>query len=151
MSEWRKGGKCARQGTDDFASFRRNSIVEFSQPEDAQKAITQLSDTPLLGRPVFIREVSIRIDRDTSTGSITYALPSVRIAKMRPDMAPLPAEELVQADPAPAVDLAVVVEGTAAMEVALVDPLLPVRRAHSSTSGTWVSFAIRCVAHSYRN
>ncbi|PWN35972.1 uncharacterized protein FA14DRAFT_122073 [Meira miltonrushii] len=31
-------------------------IVEFSHPEDAQKAITQLSDTDLKGRPVFIRE-----------------------------------------------------------------------------------------------
>jgi len=34
------------------------SVVEFSQPEEAQKAIRDLSDQQLLGRPVFIREVS---------------------------------------------------------------------------------------------
>jgi len=34
------------------------SIVEYSSPDEAQKAIKELSDTPLLGRPVFIREVS---------------------------------------------------------------------------------------------
>lgn len=34
------------------------SIVEFSAPDEAQKAIKELSDTPLLGRTVFIREVS---------------------------------------------------------------------------------------------
>ena len=33
------------------------SVVEFSQPEEAQKAIRDLSDQQLLGRPVFIREV----------------------------------------------------------------------------------------------
>ncbi|GAA6024314.1 hypothetical protein JCM11491_005983 [Sporobolomyces phaffii] len=31
-------------------------VVEFSQPEEAQKAIRDLSDQQLLGRPVFIRE-----------------------------------------------------------------------------------------------
>ncbi|KAJ3034896.1 hypothetical protein HK097_004367, partial [Rhizophlyctis rosea] len=31
-------------------------VVEFSEPEQAQRAIRELSDTPLLGRPVFIRE-----------------------------------------------------------------------------------------------
>lgn len=35
-------------------------VVEFSTGEGAQKAITELSDRPLLGRPVFIRE-----DRET--------------------------------------------------------------------------------------
>ncbi|OAV87003.1 hypothetical protein PTTG_05122 [Puccinia triticina 1-1 BBBD Race 1] len=35
-------------------------VVEFSTGEAAQKAITELSDRPLLGRPVFIRE-----DRET--------------------------------------------------------------------------------------
>lgn len=35
-----------------------HSIVEFTTPEEAQRAIKELSDTPLLGRPVFIREVS---------------------------------------------------------------------------------------------
>lgn len=33
-------------------------IVEYSSPDEAQKAIKELSDTPLLGRSVFIREVS---------------------------------------------------------------------------------------------
>lgn len=35
-----------------------SSIVEFASPEDAQRAIRELSEQPLLGRPVFIREVS---------------------------------------------------------------------------------------------
>lgn len=48
-------------------TFHEYSIVEFSQPEDAQKAITQLSDTDLKGRPVFIREVSIRSMRLITT------------------------------------------------------------------------------------
>jgi RNA recognition motif-containing protein len=34
------------------------SIVEYSSQEEAQRAIKELSDTPLLGRPVFVREVS---------------------------------------------------------------------------------------------
>ena len=33
------------------------SIVEFASPEDAQRAVRELSEVPLLGRPVFIREV----------------------------------------------------------------------------------------------
>ena len=35
------------------------SIVEFASQEDAQRAIRELSEVPLLGRPVFIREVSM--------------------------------------------------------------------------------------------
>jgi RNA recognition motif-containing protein len=31
-------------------------IVEFASPEDSQRAVRELSETPLLGRPVFIRE-----------------------------------------------------------------------------------------------
>ncbi|KAI0084056.1 hypothetical protein BDY19DRAFT_899142 [Irpex rosettiformis] len=31
-------------------------IVEFGNPEDAQRAVRELSEQPLLGRPVFIRE-----------------------------------------------------------------------------------------------
>ena len=31
-------------------------IVEFSSPLDAQRAINQLNDTPLLGRMIFVRE-----------------------------------------------------------------------------------------------
>ena len=34
------------------------SIVEFASQEDAQRAVRELSEQPLLGRPVFIREVS---------------------------------------------------------------------------------------------
>jgi RNA recognition motif-containing protein len=34
------------------------SIVEFASQEDSQRAVRELSETPLLGRPVFIREVS---------------------------------------------------------------------------------------------
>jgi RNA recognition motif-containing protein len=34
------------------------SIIEFASREDAQRAINEFSDKPLLGRPVFIREVS---------------------------------------------------------------------------------------------
>jgi hypothetical protein len=32
-------------------------IVEFGSLEDSQRAIRELSEQPLLGRPVFIREV----------------------------------------------------------------------------------------------
>ena len=35
-----------------------HSIVEFASTEDAQRAIRELSEQLLLGRPVFIREVS---------------------------------------------------------------------------------------------
>ncbi|KAJ3040398.1 hypothetical protein HDV00_010952 [Rhizophlyctis rosea] len=31
-------------------------VVEFAAPEEAQRAIRELSDTPFMGRPVFIRE-----------------------------------------------------------------------------------------------
>lgn len=31
-------------------------IVEFSSPLDAQRAINQLNDTPLMGRLIFVRE-----------------------------------------------------------------------------------------------
>lgn len=35
------------------------SIVEFASQEDSQRAIRELSEQPLLGRPVFIREVCL--------------------------------------------------------------------------------------------
>lgn len=35
------------------------SIVEFASSEDAQRAVRELSEQPLLGRPVFIREVCV--------------------------------------------------------------------------------------------
>ena len=34
-----------------------HSIVEYASQEDAQRAVRELSEQPLLGRPVFIREV----------------------------------------------------------------------------------------------
>ena len=34
-------------------------IVEFGSQEDCQRAIRELSEQPLLGRPVFIREVRV--------------------------------------------------------------------------------------------
>lgn len=36
-----------------------DSIVEFASPEDAQRAIRELSEVAMLGRPVFIREVRL--------------------------------------------------------------------------------------------
>ena len=38
----------------ELQSFR---IVEFASQEDSQRSIRELSEQPLLGRPVFIREV----------------------------------------------------------------------------------------------
>lgn len=38
-------------------SNNNSSIVEFASQEDSQRAIRELSEVPLLGRPVFIREV----------------------------------------------------------------------------------------------
>jgi len=38
------------------------SIVEFASQEDSQRAIRELSEQPLLGRPVFIREVFLICD-----------------------------------------------------------------------------------------
>jgi RNA recognition motif-containing protein len=48
------------------------SIVEFASPEDAQRAIRELSEQPLLGRPVFIREVSTLVHHlHASTNSLS--------------------------------------------------------------------------------
>jgi RNA recognition motif-containing protein len=46
-------------------------IVEFASQEDSQRAIRELSEQPLLGRPVFIREVrsNFLLDLDLSTSS----------------------------------------------------------------------------------
>jgi RNA recognition motif-containing protein len=58
------------------------SIVEFASQEDAQRAIRELSETALLGRPVFIREVCYLlhpITYDLFTYLITKLL---RIAKL---------------------------------------------------------------------
>lgn len=69
-----------------FYYFYEYSIVEFSQPEDAQKAITQLSDTDLKGRPVFIREVSLKINTPGLDRSlISLFLSTSRIVKMKQD------------------------------------------------------------------
>ena len=40
-----------------ISSFVSVSIVEFASQEDSHRAIRELSEQPLLGRPVFIREV----------------------------------------------------------------------------------------------
>jgi RNA recognition motif-containing protein len=46
-------------------------IVEFASQEDSQRAIRELSEQPLLGRPVFIREVRFNflLDLDLTTSS----------------------------------------------------------------------------------
>ena len=40
-----------------YSDFFFASIVEFASQEDSHRAIRELSEQPLLGRPVFIREV----------------------------------------------------------------------------------------------
>ena len=47
------------------------SIVEFSSQEDAQRAVRELSEQPLLGRPVFIREVVPHSCIPSLNGSLT--------------------------------------------------------------------------------
>lgn len=42
-------------------------IVEFGNPEDAQRAVRELSEMTLLGRPVYIREVRLTPLKHTST------------------------------------------------------------------------------------
>jgi hypothetical protein len=42
----------------DYADHLRR-IVEFASREDSQRAIRELSESSLLGRPVFIREVML--------------------------------------------------------------------------------------------
>lgn len=41
------------------SSVTISRVVEFSKPEEAQRAIRELSDQQLLGRPIFIREVRL--------------------------------------------------------------------------------------------
>jgi hypothetical protein len=41
-------------------TLRHVRIVEFASQEDSQRAIRELSEQPLLGRPVFIREVRLQ-------------------------------------------------------------------------------------------
>lgn len=43
----------------DFTIPPSRSVVEFSQPEEAQRAVRELNDQQLLGRPLFIREVRL--------------------------------------------------------------------------------------------
>lgn len=54
------------------------SIVEFASQEDAQRAIRELSEQPLLGRPVFIREV-----RETILIIVLHLIVLFRIAKTK--------------------------------------------------------------------
>lgn len=42
-----------------FRPHQHFRIVEFASHEDSQRAIRELSEQALLGRPVFIREVSL--------------------------------------------------------------------------------------------
>lgn len=44
-----------------ISAYLQPSIVEFASSEDAQRAIRELSEVALLGRPVFIREVSCQV------------------------------------------------------------------------------------------
>lgn len=53
----RQGGGIPQGLSTSYVVLFSHSIVEYSTPEEAQRAIKDLSDTPLLGRPVFIREV----------------------------------------------------------------------------------------------
>src|SRR6267378_5367836 len=48
-----------------FSSYVIHSIVEFASQEDSQRAIRELSEQPLLGRPVFIREVCTQLSYGT--------------------------------------------------------------------------------------
>lgn len=56
------------------------SIVEYSTPEEAQRAIQTLSDKPLDGRPVFVREVR-GIDRTVAIRGKTDNAHSCRTAR----------------------------------------------------------------------
>jgi RNA recognition motif-containing protein len=55
-------------------------IVEFASQEDSQRAIRELSEQPLLGRPVFIREVRTNLIFLTQ-----FAYGPFRIGKMSHD------------------------------------------------------------------
>ena len=50
-------GSVCRSFRSKFVLILLRSVVEFAEPEEAQKAIRELSDKTLLGRPLFIREV----------------------------------------------------------------------------------------------
>lgn len=45
--------------SDGFCDAKGCGVVEFATAEGAQKAIAELSDRPLFGRPVFVREVRL--------------------------------------------------------------------------------------------
>jgi hypothetical protein len=62
-------------------------IVEFASPEDAQRAVRELSEVALLGRPVFIREVSDWVLQELLLNS------TARIEKTSHDSVPLPFQE----------------------------------------------------------
>jgi hypothetical protein len=49
--------RVSRTGKPDYTSLTI-SIVEFATEEDAKRAKVELADKQLLGRPVFIREVT---------------------------------------------------------------------------------------------
>ena len=60
-------------------------IVEFASHEDSQRAIRELSEQALLGRPVFIREVNL-----TSHYLAIIAEMPLRTEKTRLDSVPRP-------------------------------------------------------------
>jgi hypothetical protein len=59
------------------------SIVEFASQEDSQRAIRELSEQTLLGRPVFIREVST-----SARNAIPLLIPLTRIGRMSRGLGP---------------------------------------------------------------
>lgn len=65
-----------------------SSVVEYSNPEDAQRAIAELNDKTLMGRPLFIREVSTAATLKQAL-SADLAPFAFRIARMKPDSAML--------------------------------------------------------------
>ena len=72
------------RGTDSSFSDR---IVEFASQEDSQRAIRELSETPLLGRPVFIREVGKGFPVNKLS---THCVRGYRTEKQRPVSVLLP-------------------------------------------------------------
>lgn len=73
-----------------MCTFPYRSIVEFSTREEALRAITELNERQLMGRPVYLREVSLNLSGDISRMHLHFVVSFHRIAKMMPDMALLP-------------------------------------------------------------
>lgn len=124
-----------------------HSIVEFSTPDEAQRAIKELSDTPLMGRQVFVREVSrLQGRRFTALPILSPAVSVVcRTAKTRRATGLLQ-RKVAEASAEVAAEVALVAASVAEevtvavlagdMAVAMVAPHLPALLARSSTSET---------------